>query len=522
MGHQKNKGKKNPKSQSIHKSIKRIMAHKHKSKKKTKSQKNQKKKTAVVAIDTYPQIEIQDSPDKSRILCVTQDFSPSDLIFSEQAFVSASYVPEKCTFCHQEHHRHEKKCQPSKYYRQLQPNVDEILNYMIELEAVADLDRARTVLACCALAFDNPEALAPVLALAQVGLDRCHEAVGQLVTVYPTVLPASLTVRQLSQTLAALNTNCHELEHVRGSALFLTTCMMEHACVPNCNFTTYGHEIRVVALEPLAKGTALSLDYGNFFYTPLADRQAHLRRSYEFDCACESCQPGSSDRFRPVEMLATCCETRRVFYPTMTMENHQVWTCFTCNSVMSRLDQARVEKAEDALRQRLDVDWEEADDDDDDATLEGLDRTIARFFKRHDANENENANDTEDTGCHFPNTHYLIFWALDALGRHLLLSGERARAIPVWLRLIATFERVLGKKVVHSEAIIYYDELAQLYVATGELDCAKHWFSRAHELSCVLSGPDAGNSLHLAKLVENVPRNTVELMQRYRSSSSSS
>lgn len=71
--------------------------------------------------------------------------------------------------------------------------------------------------------------------------------------------------------------------------LLQLACMTEHSCVPNSSYTTWGPELWLTATRAIKAGEALSIDYGNGFYKPAAERAELLKSSYGFDCTCELC-----------------------------------------------------------------------------------------------------------------------------------------------------------------------------------------------------------------------------------------
>lgn len=67
--------------------------------------------------------------------------------------------------------------------------------------------------------------------------------------VLKSLFPENVTNKEAASLLSVLNTNSHELEEIGGSGLFLLGCLMEHSCRPNCNFSTEGTTLSVVAIQ---------------------------------------------------------------------------------------------------------------------------------------------------------------------------------------------------------------------------------------------------------------------------------
>ena len=85
--------------------------------------------------------------------------------------------------------------------------------------------------------------------------------------------------------------------------------MCEHSCRPNCVFNTSKGELFVVAIQDLAVGESVSIDYVNAFYEPREGRREQLQEGYDFYCRCDHCVSGT-DVVRAY--LCTQCGTGRV------------------------------------------------------------------------------------------------------------------------------------------------------------------------------------------------------------------
>ena len=229
---------------------------------------------------------------KGRILRAARSFSTGEVLFREKALVYASWELDLCVSCDVSHPElDEMECPMvvSLFGESITSQLSEIVDFLVELDAVGEVDRARMLLKCIALVHSNPTALDELLSFCFVNLDKCTQAAQLLQCNFPDLFTKTLTVSKIATLLAILNTNSHELEHLQGSGLFPTACMMEHACLPSCNFTTYGDELWITAIQPIEPNEALSIDYGNFFYRPTSQRQEMLKQSYGFDCICHGC-----------------------------------------------------------------------------------------------------------------------------------------------------------------------------------------------------------------------------------------
>jgi hypothetical protein len=79
-----------------------------------------------------------------------------------------------------------------------------------------------------------------------------------------------------------------------GAALYPATARMNHACTPNVCARASGWDLRLEALVALAAGDELRLSYTDDEQTA-AERAAHLRARFLFDCACGAPNCASND-----------------------------------------------------------------------------------------------------------------------------------------------------------------------------------------------------------------------------------
>ncbi|MEW5300525.1 MAG: hypothetical protein WDW36_003454 [Sanguina aurantia] len=76
------------------------------------------------------------------------------------------------------------------------------------------------------------------------------------------------------------------------AGIFLTTCRLNHSCLPNCSHFWHGHlgARTIHASRDVACGEELTLSYISHHITEWGDRQAELEEVYNFTCACEACK----------------------------------------------------------------------------------------------------------------------------------------------------------------------------------------------------------------------------------------
>ncbi|CAM9394007.1 unnamed protein product, partial [Phaeothamnion confervicola] len=329
-----------------------------------------------------------------RICRAKRTFAQGEVIFSEQAFVYASESEERCLLCSRTGHA-VKNC-PTAAPFPSRGKLDAAAAFLTKLPGVQTLDRARAFLKVLLTFGRNPAACAPLLELsaAAANAPRCVESVTRARARYPQLFPAALTDGMAVQFLGVLNCNSHELQELEGSGLFLLAAMMEHDCAPNCSFTTQGDRIWLTAVTAIASGQPLSIDYGNNFMRPVAERAADLKRTYDFCCACAACtaRPDVPRAFRcPAD--ASC---KGKVHPVgadavAPAAAFEPWSCVDCGHVCSMAERRVLVSAEEAVAAALDGGAAAGG-------LEAIDALLerARWLHPH---------------------HSLVFWALDAMAK---------------------------------------------------------------------------------------------------------
>lgn len=464
-------------------------------------------------------VRMDQDPVKGNIVISERAFQPSQVIFSEQAFVSAPWSTDLCE-CEElrsataifasnasvdpDHRCYCERTGSSKlmYSRRLHENVGRrnvVVGVMETIDGIDNVDRARCILKCLAMYERDAHALDEVLSLTCAGRERAMNAALQL-RLLPDIYPEGFTDQQMATLIGVLNTNSHELEDLGGSGLFLSACRMEHNCLPNCSFTTFGSTLWMTAIRPIAPGDALSIDYGNCFYRPTIERQESLQESYEFLCMCDACV-SLPDPTRAVCCLSSkCpqgvmlpCPIRNGVISNSKLDDLQFqWRCQTCGKIADPAEQARILAAEQEL---LENGFPES--------LDEIDAVMRRGVLHE--------------------RHYLLFWALDSIGceaaaaasaqNDAQMAKHRRMLAQVWERVIAHMEVVVP--TAHHEKIIYYDNLAQVQIILSNLDAACQAYARAYEVSCLVSGTDCSPTRKLQKLVKEPPQTLEELRKLY-------
>jgi hypothetical protein len=101
-----------------------------------------------------------------------------------------------------------------------------------------------------------------------------------------------------------------------SGGLFALSCRLNLSCLPNARYIWREDLQRelVFALRPITSGEEVTVNYIGP-YLPLAKRQAHLQRSFRFNCACPLCSaPSDESDDRLVEIQQLIDDVPKVGY----------------------------------------------------------------------------------------------------------------------------------------------------------------------------------------------------------------
>eukprot|EP00960_Hanusia_phi_P069940 767196-Hanusia_phi.AAC.1 len=230
-------------------------------------------------------------PVKGRIMVAARDIEQGEVILEEEPLVAASWHSHRCIECHEPHGSSECRRVREKYPASVADNMEAIEAFLQGLESIEELDSARRFIKLLSKSSSDPAVMQHLKPCTAANLESCREAIGAIKKDKQAkgIIPSNVSDEDAARLLSILNTNSHELGEWGGSGLFLLGCLMEHSCLPNCNFSTYGTHLWVTALTSIKKGENLSIDYNDSTFEPTTVRRQLLKDSYDFLCECPRC-----------------------------------------------------------------------------------------------------------------------------------------------------------------------------------------------------------------------------------------
>jgi len=430
-----------------------------------------------------------------RCLVSNKSFNVGDVLFEEEAIVFASDNPDISSF------DNELLAQAFSDLSDVEGEFEEMVYDFAEMERVQCLDTARCFLQLIALfrlkesCNTNPvilKKLDMISSFMAENLESCESTIITFREKYPTIIPNSLTNVEAGKLLGILNTNQYELEDIQGSGLFVFASILEHNCAPNSSFTTHENRLYMAAIKAISPGDRVSIDYVNDYYHPTHERREHLLETYGFKCKCQMCC--EVDRTRPVKCENSVC-TDGTMLPLIidfhSDQLHTEWKCQQCQRTATDSYVKCIIIAEETL-------------------LENPPTTLQEYY-------------TSISQTIINRKHYAYFMSLDEMclskaadARQLNNPHYYEEALEIGKIVLELLEGILPP--VHHEKVVYYDRIAQLAVASGNLEFAKYCFTTAYNMSCLACGVSTPTTMLLKVLAENTPKSISALQEHYRNS----
>lgn len=91
----------------------------------------------------------------------------------------------------------------------------------------------------------------------------------------------------------AVNVN-NGFENHATTSISVLICLLNHSCAPNLHNYAIGSRKFCIAIRPVKKGEQLFISYlGGHSNQPTEKRQCQLKKSWNFECKCDRCEPRS-------------------------------------------------------------------------------------------------------------------------------------------------------------------------------------------------------------------------------------
>jgi hypothetical protein len=134
-----------------------------------------------------------------------------------------------------------------------------------------------------------------------------------------------------------------------GLGLFPTVSLLNHSCDPNLELIFYNNTCAVKAIQNIAAGKELCIDYGYLYYiTPRKQRQLSLAAQYFFDCHCHACTKDWTVKSNlksdiPVLKCEKCCSPLLAVFlvndnPLAEEQDPNQHQCRKCGHVQNPMD----------------------------------------------------------------------------------------------------------------------------------------------------------------------------------------
>jgi hypothetical protein len=440
-----------------------------------------------------PSISIVSDREKGRCLLSSTRFSPGDILWQEDAFVSADCRKDNMADGDLWTNVGAKRCSSEK--------LKAMMSAFAKLSSVQSLDTARCLLKLVHRLLigdrysDNAHEL--FRQLQPANLDKCLTDIERFRKRFKTGFSKDLDSNAIASLLGILNNNQMELEDVTGSGLFVATAILEHNCNPNCSFTAFSHQVFVVAIRAIGEGERLSIDYGDGFVRPAFHRIRSLLDTYNFRCRCADCTGHDKHRV----FCCPSCPNGTVFAISILDDTcgriidgvedipkiESTTSCSACGLLPGSAFVEAAWRVEKEVAQSLILHTEDYSEEL--AQRMGVVRlrVAERILHEH---------------------HYLLFWCVDSTAS--LLSGLASMRIVPYVDALEKARHFMGLldailPEFHNEKAIQLDKIAQLAVASGDIELARESFRRAFEISRIVNGSDTPTTLKLQVLATDTP-----------------
>ncbi|KAL6296880.1 hypothetical protein ACE6H2_005022 [Prunus campanulata] len=262
-------------------------------------------------------LTVSNVPEKGRCLFTTRDFSPGEVIISQEPYVSVpnnSSAESRCDACFESSNL--KKCSACQvvYYCSNSCQKSEWKLHRLECEALSKLHRERrmavtpsirlmiklylrtklqTEKVIPASAMDNYKLVEALVAHMSKIDEKQLVLYAQMANLVSLILQwPGINIKEIAENFSKLACNAHTIcdSELRplGTGLYPVISIINHSCLPNSVLLFEGRSAVVRAVQHIPKGAEVLISYIETAGSTLT-RQKALKEQYLFTCTCPRC-----------------------------------------------------------------------------------------------------------------------------------------------------------------------------------------------------------------------------------------
>ncbi|CAA6664907.1 unnamed protein product [Spirodela intermedia] len=308
-------------------------------------------------------------PDKGRGLLTLRDFSPGEVVIQQEPYASkpkfssngsscdgcfALHNLKRCSACQMawycgsscqksEWKLHQLECKAlSKLNNERRKMLTPSICLMLRLLLKRKLQKDKVIHSTATDSYDLVEALVS-------HMSDLHEKqlvlYAQIANLVNLVLPElEINIKEVTEIFSKLACNAHticdsELKPL-GTGLYPVISIINHSCLPNAVLVFEGRVAVVRAIEPIVKGTEVSISYIDTAATT-RKRQKDLNEQYFFTCGCTACV---KDVKASAVLEGYCCKDRTCDGFLLYDSGNRVFICQLCGLSRENQEIKKLEK----------------------------------------------------------------------------------------------------------------------------------------------------------------------------------
>ncbi|XP_008233908.1 PREDICTED: histone-lysine N-methyltransferase ASHR1 [Prunus mume] len=265
-------------------------------------------------------LTVSNVPEKGRCLFTSRDFSPGEVIISQEPYVSVpnnSSAESRCDACFESSNL--KKCSACQvvYYCSNSCQKSEWKLHRLECEALSKLHKERrmavtpsirlmiklylrtklqTEKVSPASAMDNYKLVEALVAHMSEIDEKQLVLYAQMANLVSLILQwPGINIKEIAENFSKLACNAHTIcdSELRplGTGLYPVISIINHSCLPNSVLLFEGRSAVVRAVQRIPKGAEVLISYIETAGSTLT-RQKALKEQYLFTCTCPRCSKG--------------------------------------------------------------------------------------------------------------------------------------------------------------------------------------------------------------------------------------